>query len=185
MGMNTYACVCPQGEVSVCAIDPAAALIQCGPECEVIGGPLTCEGDTPDTDGPSYDPAGFVWYDSLAGEYVVNGGSVDQLKAHPRMLQQDAAMLTAIYNGSGVQTDFKFQNVQNGSLAWLLGFRNNERPRKVNGRNVRTWSDFLIAWELFYDDTYFVVDVYRPSTGTTVVRRYRVEYPSLQFPSGG
>lgn len=101
-------------------------------------------------------------YSSASDLYTVDADFVDDIKAYPILLANDATYFVSVTGG------FEFRSVVSGSLASELGFQDNDRPLTVGGHYVRTTDEVLDALESVYASTAISVRVQRGASVVTL-----------------
>lgn len=106
-------------------------------ECGTGGAPLVSGG------GP--EPYLAYSISCSGGTCTVPDALLDALDAAPELLINSATRLTQVKSG-GVPIGLKFSGIVTNSLAYRLGFRNNDIAQQVNGLPFKVQSDLLAVF---------------------------------------
>lgn len=170
---DVYGCKVGSSFNDVCAVDDADADDQCGGlSGESTGLKTTCDeqGSEGETGQGSWNPGGFVYFDSVRQAYIIDSDFMEDLLGNPDQLLFDSARAQLQSDNS-----FRFQSVSSTDLAYRLGIRNNDKPVSINSYSL---SNFNNMWK-----AYVALEAARPSTltftyqrsGVTSTRTYIIE----------
>jgi len=104
-----------------------------------------------DTDAPLLTGGGgsepFITYSipCSGGTCTVPDGVIDEIDANPEILMSSTTRLTQVKSG-GVPIGMRFSGISLSSLAYRLGFRNNDIVQEINGLPFKVQSDLFSAF---------------------------------------
>jgi hypothetical protein len=113
-------------------------------------------------DAGGWDIGSLVDYNSSTQEYEIDDTLVDALKADASILANDKAHLSYISGGY-----WEFQDIEEGSLAYHLGFEDGDEIREINEYALKSMQDVLAARAALDSETELVVEFVRGSTTHT------------------
>lgn len=166
VGDDVYACVIDGNEELLCFDSLEAAQQSCGaiPGNGVVGsGPTTCDNQSAG-EADQWSPAEYVTYEPATRTHVIAKEFFAELLAEPNLLLLDDARVRWIDNR------LKFETIEPGELAHVLGFENGDVVVSVNGYGLTTTSELFSAFDALHGSEAFVVEVIRNED--VVVLRY-------------
>ncbi len=169
VGEDVWICDLGLSWEPICESNDAAADTICTNIGGALGEKITCDGEEIEETGDvDWDPPGSITYNAANGEYEIDAAFVAQLKESPDLLMYDSAYLDE--NATGGY--FKFKGVAQTDMVYLLGLRNNDEPREINGYDLRDFNRAMTAYEAIYNSTLLTLKVKRGTT--TLTFKYRI-----------